>query len=53
MKEAYFKLKGDFSDDDFKKIRADDINLFHHIIRNKNFICIIFCEKEDDILFFN
>lgn len=53
MKEAYFKLKGDFSDDEFKKIRADDINLFHHIIEKDDYLSIVFCEKDDDILFFN
>ena len=53
MKEAYFKLKGDFSDEEFKKIKVDDIDLFHHIIEKDNYFCVVFCEKKDDIVFFD
>ncbi len=53
MKEAYFKFKGDFSEDEFKKLRVEDIDSFHHIIENDRYLCVAFCEKEDDIVFFS
>ena len=53
MKEAYFKLRGDFSDNQFKKIRIDDIHSFHHIIEKDDYLCIVFCDREDDFILLN